>query len=435
MKQHRLRFKILFRLLSLIIPLFLPPSGVVWAQQNSLSLEDACQMAWQNHALSRNHEVLNKRFEMAAKAVRSANLPQLGLNIQVSWQSEVTRVDIPVPGFSVPIPDKDQYKAGLEATQVIYDGRSAAYLLEAEKAAHETRGLETEAELLKLSRQVDALFFNILMLRQQARLIEVQTATLQSRLKQCESSFRQGLVTSAQCDVLEASRLSLVQALEETRHGIRAGIEALEIYCGIGLDESTEFLLPVLRIPDSTVQVSRPDLMWFGAAARQLDIKQSLIRAKALPRVTGFAQAGYGRPGLNMLDPDFSTYFLAGLRLNMPLWTWNKTVTEAAITAQDRLTVELQRDAFSQGISIRLSNLLNEVRKFTALEETDREIIGLRSRIATQAGVQFEEGVLSANDLVQFLNEETQARLALEQHKLRAAFAAVQWAREAGKIK
>jgi len=410
-------------------------AGVVFSQEKTLGLEEACRLAVQNHAMHKNFEVLDQRLNLATKAIRSAYLPQLGLNAQVSWQSEVTRVDIPVPGIVVPAMEKDQYKAGLEATQVVYDGGAARHLLDAEKAAHTVRQLETEAELFRLTQRVDALFFSVILLRQQARILEVQIETFNSRIKQCESAYRHGLATQSQCDVLEAGKMSVLLALKETAYGIRAGLDALEIYCGTELDDTTELQLPALNIPEGSVQIERPDLYLFDATTRQLEFQNNLLKAKALPRISGFAQAGYGRPGLNMLDPDFKGYFLAGLRLNMPLWTWHKTRNESAVTEQASLSLMLQGQAFRQGITVRLNNLLQEANKYKSLEAHDMEIVRLRSRIARQAGIQYDEGILAANDLVQYLNEETQARLALEQHKLQAAYAAIQWARESGQIR
>jgi hypothetical protein len=44
-----------------------------------------------------------------------------------------------------------------------------------------------------------------------------------------------------------------------------------------------------------------------------------------MPRVFAFAQAGYGRPGLNMMSNEFEPYAIVGAKLVWTPWEWNKS--------------------------------------------------------------------------------------------------------------
>ena len=54
---------------------------------------------------------LNKKF-----------LPQISVNGQASYQSDVTKIEIPIPNFSKEGPAKDQYKIYGDASLLLYDG-------------------------------------------------------------------------------------------------------------------------------------------------------------------------------------------------------------------------------------------------------------------------------------------------------------------------
>ncbi len=43
-----------------------------------------------------------------------------------------------------------------------------------------------------------------------------------------------------------------------------------------------------------------------------------------MPKLGAFAQGGYGKPGLNMFDNEFSPYFLGGIRL---IWNFGNLYT------------------------------------------------------------------------------------------------------------
>ena len=61
------------------------------------------------------------------------------------------------------------------------------------------------------------------------------------------------------------------------------------------------------------------------------------------------------------------------------------------------------------------------MRKYETLMSSDSEVISLRGNIAATASSQLDNGVITSSDFVSRLNEEAQARLNLEIHRVKLA--------------
>jgi outer membrane protein TolC len=85
-----------------------------------LTIEECYEKARQNYPLIKQKELVARSTEFSVANVKSGFLPQLSLNGQASYQSEVTR--LPGPGQLIEPLSKDQYKIYLDLNQSIYDG-------------------------------------------------------------------------------------------------------------------------------------------------------------------------------------------------------------------------------------------------------------------------------------------------------------------------
>src|SRR6476469_1508126 len=88
----------------------------------TFSLQEAFRIAEQQYPLNQQKGLLKQTKNLALKNLNSSYLPQLTVNGQVSYQSDVTRISIPLPGIKIPEQSKDQYRAIAEVSQLLYDG-------------------------------------------------------------------------------------------------------------------------------------------------------------------------------------------------------------------------------------------------------------------------------------------------------------------------
>jgi hypothetical protein len=87
-----------------------------------LNLSTVQQQARENYPAVKQKDLIRQTADLTIQNLNIAFLPQLALNGQATYQSEVTAINIPLPGISVNPLSKDQYKATADVNQVLYDG-------------------------------------------------------------------------------------------------------------------------------------------------------------------------------------------------------------------------------------------------------------------------------------------------------------------------
>ena len=78
--------------------------------QDSISLEQCFIWLRDAHPLSRSADIIVKQKELEINKLRANFYPDLSVNGQLTYQSDVTTIDIPFPGIDIPVPQKDNYK-------------------------------------------------------------------------------------------------------------------------------------------------------------------------------------------------------------------------------------------------------------------------------------------------------------------------------------
>src|SRR5262245_43706830 len=89
------------------------------AQEQSLSLQKAYELALQNYPLIKQRELIKQTSEYTVDNLGKGFLPQINLNGQATYQSAVTQVKLPAPGIFIEPLSKDQYRLIADVNQLI----------------------------------------------------------------------------------------------------------------------------------------------------------------------------------------------------------------------------------------------------------------------------------------------------------------------------
>ena len=119
--------------------------------QMSLTIEEAHEMAVERSPLQKQRLYLESAAHLNSRSYKSINYPQLMLNAQASYQSDVFSLPFQVPGTDAPIIPQEQYKLGIDFYQNIYDGgmsRSATQIQDA-KLNSDMQGLEVSFQQIR----------------------------------------------------------------------------------------------------------------------------------------------------------------------------------------------------------------------------------------------------------------------------------------------
>ncbi|HNY02598.1 MAG TPA: TolC family protein, partial [Bacteroidales bacterium] len=192
--------------------------------------------------------------------------------------------------------------------------------------------------------------------------------------------------------------------------------------------------MPSPVLPDTVFEDKRPEKDLFAIQMQRTGTMRDLVTVKWNPKVFAFGQAGYGRPGLNMLDDSFTPWWMVGAKVTWSPWNWNQNKNEKKILAVQEDIIRNQQEIFEKNQRISAEKELGEMRKCAGLLAQDREIITLREKITKASSSQLDNGVITSSDYIARLSEETQARLNLEIHKIQLVKAKMSYLFTLGKL-
>ncbi|WP_310395621.1 TolC family protein [Hymenobacter sp.] len=368
------------------------------------------------HAPQRRQQALNEA-QAANNQSRLGTLlhrPQLAVNGQASYQSEVTRIPIEAPNISIPTLAKDQYRLTLDAAQTLYDGGTTRRQQELEELNSQVGNQQVEVSLYRLREQVNGLFFSALLADENARLRQSLRTDLVQRRKSLVARRANGVATGQDVARLDAEVLGLDQQLRDLASS-RAGLLAqLGELLGQPLAPETRLAVPTAP-PDAA---ARPEYALYDQQRALLARQQELNEARLAPRLSLYGQVGYGRPTLDFLRNDFHGYGLAGVRLN---WNLDRYYTRRQDREATRLNTEavaVQQAVFAQQQRVALAGQQSAIGRYQALLDADQQLIGLREKIQATAAVQLDNGIIGFSDYFTEANHLTQARLSEQLHRL-----------------
>lgn len=402
-----------------IIPLFTQA-------QSSLTIEMCHELARNNYPLIQQKQLIEQSTAYSIANIGSGHLPQISINAQATYQSDVTQVPMAAPGFNIEPLSKDQYKIFGEVSQSLYDGGA----IKGQKSLTETKGhvedQQLEVELYKIKERINQLFFGILLVDEQTAQIELLQKDLERNIKRAEAAVKNGTAFKMSVELLQAENLKATQRMIETQSMREAYITMLGYFINQPLDETTVLTRPtVLTFEDQPV-LSRPELTLFNYQRELLGTQYELGKTKTLPRVGLFLQGGYGKPALNQLKNEFDTYYLGGIRLNWSLSGFYNSKRDKQLRDLNLQQVNAQKETFEFNTNLLTTQQKQELNKLNKLIEVDDQIIELRTSIKTTAEAQQENGVITTNDYLRELNAEDQAkqnRLLHEMQLLMALYA------------
>lgn len=385
--------------------------------QNVVSLNECYQRARGNYPNLQQAGIIKEISGLKNENNITNYLPQISLNGQATYQSDVTKVDIALPNISIPTVSKDQYKAYAELRQTIWDGGLTAANVQLEDAVLQSNLSQLEVELYKLNEQVAQAFFTVLAIDKQMEVVDAQKKVLNEKLKTVQSGIKNQVVEKSAALALEAEILNLEQNKIQLKAAKKAAIQMLALLTGKSVTENSK-LEYIVTETNNQDEFLRPEQALFSAQKIQLGKQSELLEKSRNPKLFGFGQAGCGKPGLNMLNNKFDTYYLVGIGLSWNAFDWKKTDRQKQVLQLQQQIINQQEKTFNQNLEILLMQQNEQIGKLEQLLETDTQMVTLRTEIARVSSSKLENETITTADYIQDVQRETIAKLNYELHKI-----------------
>ncbi len=403
------------RLLLLLLIAFSLFAGAQPLQK--LSLSTAWELAQKNYPAVKQKDLVRQTAGISVENLQKGFLPQFSISGQATYQSDVTSVPISIPGFSIEAPNKDQYKLVADVNQLIYDGGLTREQKTLQQLNAKVEDQKVEVELYKVKERINQLFLSILYLDEQLKQVELVKKDIETGIIKVEAQVQNGVAFKSNLNMLKAELLKTGQRTVEISTSRKGLVAALSLFVGQELNEQVQLEQPgSLLVADHNID--RPELKLYSEQENLISQQDKLIQAKNQPKASLFAQAGYGRPGLNMLKNEFAFYSIGGLRFNWSLGGLYTKKKEKEQVQVNKKIVEVQKETFLLNTNAQLKQQQAEIDKLQQLISSDEEIIALRKTVTEAAKAQLENGVITANEFLKEVNAEDMARQSLITHRV-----------------
>ncbi|MFI0491025.1 TolC family protein [Flavobacterium sp.] len=372
--------------------------------QQTLSLDNCYDLVNKNYPLAKQTELLQQKSAFEIDVLNKGKLPKIDLNAQGTYQSAVTELPIHLPNLTVNPLNKDQYRATLDVNQLVYNGGIIDVNSKLKEAQTKTQQQQVMVNLYQIKTKINQLYFSVLLLQERKAILISKQEQLFSKINEVKTGVKFGAILPASEKVLEAENLKIKQQLVEIQFDKKRLLENLSSLTFSIIDENTTLVQPIIS-NDFSAESNRPELKLYDLQNTQIDVSKELISKNMLPKINAFGQAGYGNPGLNMLDNSFQTFYMVGLKANWNVFDWNKSKTEKQALSVSADIVSTEKETFLLNNKLQLQEMENEIHKTEAVINTDLEIISLHEYVVKSSDSQLKNGVITSSEyLVEFTN-------------------------------
>lgn len=385
--------------------------------QQKLTLEECYNLAYKNYPIARQTNLLQQKQTYEIDVLNKGKLPKIDLNAQATYQSEVTQLPIQIPNITVNPLNKDQYRATLDVNQLIYNGGMINAYTKLKEAQTLTQKQQVEVSLYQLKIKINQLFFSVLVLQERESILISKQEQLFSKIKEVKSGVKFGAILPASEKILEAENLKIKQQLVEINSDKSKLFQNLSSLTNAEINGKTKLEKPSF-ILDFDKKSNRPELKLYDLQSEQIEISLIILSKNQLPKVNAFGQAGYGNPGLNMLDNSFQPFYMLGIKANWTVFDWNKTKSEKQALSIAKEIVNTEKETFQLNSQMLLQDFENEIKKQEEILETDAEIISLREYVLKSSDAQLKNGVITSSEYITEFTNLFEAKTNQKAHEI-----------------
>lgn len=388
--------------------------------QRIVSLEECYALANKNYPLAKQTALLQQKSVYEIDALNKGKLPKIDMNAQATYQSDVTGLPILIPNVT-PL-NKDQYRATLDVNQLLYNGGIIDVNTKYKAAQTKTQQQQVEFNLYQIKNKINQLYFSVLILQERKAILISKQVQLTSKIKEVKTGVKFGAILPASELVLEAENLKIKQQLTEIQFDKKRVLDNLSTLIFSPLDINITLEKPNIAT-DFSKDTNRSELKLFDLQNEQIEISKEVISKNNMPKVNAFGQAGYGNPGLNMLDNSFQTFYMLGLKANWNVFDWNKSKIEKQALSISENIIETEKETFLLNNTVQVQEMENEIKKSEEIIKTDSEIINLREYVVKSSDAQLRNGVITSSEYLVELTNLYEAKNNQKLHEIQLALA------------
>jgi outer membrane protein TolC len=398
----------------------------VWAV--NFDLKTCRKLATDKSEFSKSKKYYDILTEKDKINLNNMYLPQLKIEAQTTYQSDIFKLDInlPIPGFSLPEgAPNTQYQATMNLYQTIYEG---GYI----NSASQSKGIENTINTItiqinnqKIKDNVNELYFNILAIQENIQIYNSLNENLKNKQKQIKSLLNNGVALKSSLESIDIEIIKTEQKIIQSESDKNTLLKMLAI-----LIDDEAIIGSTLENPDD-VEISynknnRPEYQLFESRSELYDSKKNEIYSQILPNISGFIKAGVGNPNpFNAMKNETQLFYNLGIKFQWTAWDWSNNSRSRELMEVNKAIIQTEKDNFTKNLESSLIRDKNDIEKYKKIIDKDLQILALQKNISESNYSQFENGTITITDYLTEVNNLTNAQINFSIHKIQLLSAKV----------
>ena len=372
------------------------------------TLYECQQAAEKNYPVIKRYDLIAKTTDLTVKNIRKGWLPQVQMSAQATYQSDVAawpesmqgalqRMGLTMKGLK-----KDQYRAGIDLQQTLYDGGAISH----------------QSKIAGQMGRVNEMYFSLLLLDEQIKLNNDVKELLLSSEQKLAAMLKSGTAATSDYENVKAERLGVTQTNESLKAQQQMLRRMLSVFCGI---EVSQLHKPDVYEAASSVQ-NRPEMKLYDNQLQLANEQEKALNAQLIPHLGLFAQGYYGYPGLNlfedMMHQKWSLNGIVGVKMSWNIGAFYTHKNDKAKLKLQREQIENAREVFLFNNHLDGIQYRENIKRYRNMMQCDDEIIDLRTHIRKASESKLAHGIIDVNSLLREINNENAAKTQQAIHEI-----------------
>lgn len=385
--------------------LFIAFSSSSWAQV--LTLDSCYEKAKRNYPLIKQYALIEKSKEYTISNANKSYLPQLSVTGIAGYI--IKGLPSLAPPGTETSEDKFQLIGIAQLNQTIWDGGATHSQKKIINTQTDVQNAEIEVALHSIQERVNQLFFSILLLDEQQKLLALLTDNLNRNLKAVKLSQENGLAYSSDVDEVKVEILKTEQRIIETRYTRQGYLEMLSLMIGEPLDDNTILQKPILAENTDLLTINRPELSLYQHQRNYTEAQNSLTKVGNMPKI-GLLGAGiFMEPGASLGTQKITSLAIAGLSISWNTNNLYKSSNNRELTKLNIDRISNQQETFLFNTRLQMTQQRSDIEKQKTIISKDSDIVILKSSIKKAYDLKYQNGMCTMNDLLLATNGESEA--------------------------
>jgi outer membrane protein TolC len=358
--------------------------------------------------LKKDYNYLNtvldqERAELQRQLSEKNKLFRFAFEGNYLYRSETMVIDFPstqIPGGAV-IPGREvvagvhhNFDLKFSLTQPLFTGGILTNSIRMEEVQEAVQANQRALKENEIAGLIKSSYFQYLLLIRKRESLSALSKTLDLHRKRISNLLDEGLARKT--DLLET--LSQIEELRLSINDLEQAIESERILfrrlCGYDPEEIDETYKekPITQNEAlSQFEQIHPVLKSLRNRMDMLSLQRKIAGGKYLPQVSGFAEAHYGKPGIDYFAKKWSLYLQGGVTIKIPVFDWNRLGSEKTLIDIQKQKLENQRNQFVRDVTTSLQQLFSLLHKLEERRSHIDQLIALSEEDAVLKEELYEE--------------------------------------------